>query len=60
MNNAEISRLAKEDLIRAIRNFKTTLDHLGHNNADVEYELYDAILDATDGTINMRQQVLDS
>jgi hypothetical protein len=53
MNNTDLHNLAKLDLIEAIKNFRNTWHHLGYTDAEVKYELYDAILDATDGAINI-------
>jgi len=55
MNNVDLHNLAKADLIEAIKNFRNTWHHLGYYDVDVKYELYDAILDASDGAINVHK-----
>lgn len=52
MDNYDIYKLAKLDLIEAIKDFRNSMHHTNHTDKDVAYELYDAILEATDGAIN--------
>ena len=57
MNNVDLHNLARLDLIEAIKNFRNTWHHLGHTDSDVKYEFYNAILDASDGTINFNKSL---
>ena len=52
MDNNDTYNLAKLDLIEAIKSFRNIMHNTGHKDSDVAYDLYDAILDATDGAIN--------
>ena len=52
----KISRdFAKEELIEYIANFRKTLLSLGFDDCDVEYEICDATLDASDGAIQINK-----
>ncbi|MEN6379118.1 MAG: hypothetical protein ABFD15_06025 [Methanofastidiosum sp.] len=53
MDNNDIYNLAKIDLVQAIKNFRSTMHHLNYNDADVEYEINDATLEASDGAIQL-------